>query len=174
MTELFRDKATVNAQGEPTTLLPHGVTFRNLVTHSDDRGIVFEMLDDRWGWHPAPITFVYHYSIRPGCAKGWGMHLLHEDRYCLLYGEMEIVFYDARPESPTVGQVSKVVISEYHRRLISIPTGIWHANRNIGTKDCLVVNFPTVPYDHNNPDKYRLPLYTDEIPYKFPPGINGW
>jgi len=27
-----------------------------------------------------------------------------------------------------------------------------------------VVNFPTIPYDHSNPDTYRLALETDELP----------
>ena len=88
-------------------------------------------------------------------------------------GEMEIVMYDVRPDSPTKGLLSSIVLSEYHRKLVNIPAGIWHGNRNIGSKDALVVNFPTQPYDHANPDKYRLPLDTDEIPYKFQ-GVAGW
>ena len=75
--------------------------------------------------------------------------------------------YDDRTDSPTRGLVSKVILSEYQRRLMNIPAGIWHADRNIGSKDAVVINFPTKPYDHENPDKYRLPLDTDKIPYKF-------
>ncbi len=41
-----------------------------------------------------------------------------------------------------------------------IPRGVWHAERCIGGKDAMVVNFPTIQYDHTNPDKYRLPLDT--------------
>ena len=40
-------------------------------------------------------------------------------------------------------------------------------NRNIGQEELMVINFPTIQYDHNNPDKYRLPLKTDLIPYDF-------
>ena len=36
-----------------------------------------------------------------------------------------------------------------------------------------MVNFPTMPYDHSSPDKYRLPLNTDKIPYKFE-NARGW
>jgi dTDP-4-dehydrorhamnose 3,5-epimerase len=96
--------------------------------------------------------------------KGWGIHKEHEDRYFVLLGEMEVIFYDGRPDSPTNGEVSSAVLSEYRRRLVDIPTHIWHANRNMGTKDVVVVNFPTKPYDHASPDKYRLPLDTVEIP----------
>ena len=31
----------------------------------------------------------------------------------------------------------------------------------------VVVNFPTIQYDHSAPDKLRLPLDTPEIPYRF-------
>jgi dTDP-4-dehydrorhamnose 3,5-epimerase len=113
------------------------------------------------------------FTLRPGRVKGWGMHLEHEDRYVIVQGDMEVVMYDAREESPTRGLVAKVVMSEHHRRLMSIPTGIWHANHNIGSTDVLVVNFPTKPYDHVNPDKYRLPLDTDKIPYEWPSSA-GW
>jgi dTDP-4-dehydrorhamnose 3,5-epimerase len=101
------------------------------------------------------------------------MHLLHEDRYFILTGDMEVVMYDTRVGSPTHGLVSKVVLAESRRRIMNIPAGIWHANHNIGTKDVVVVNFPTKPYDHANPDKYRLPLDTDQIPYKFD-NARGW
>jgi dTDP-4-dehydrorhamnose 3,5-epimerase len=125
------------------------------------------MFDLRWNWSPDPIVFVYVFTIRPGMIKGWGMHKLHEDRYFVLAGEVEVVLYDERPESPTLGLVSKIVLSEYQGRLMNIPAGIWHADRNLGSKDVMVVNFPTIPYDHANPDKYRLPLNTNRIPHTF-------
>ena len=168
-----QDPATVTAAGEPLAQLPHGMTVRKAITHVDARGSVCEMFDPRWSWHPDPIRFVYMYTLRPGMVKGWGLHKLHEDRYFLQLGDMEIVMYDVRPDSPTRGLLSSIVLSEYDRKLVNIPPGIWHANRNIGNKDALVVNFPTQPYDHANPDKYRLPLDTDQIPYKFH-GVSGW
>ena len=167
------DVATVNAAGEPLAPLPHGVTFRRAVTQIDDRGSVCEMYDPRWQWHPDPFVFVYMFTLRPGKVKGWGLHKLHEDRYFVLLGEMEIVMYDVRPESPTRGQISRVILSEYDRRLMNIPAGVWHANHNIGSKDAVVVNFPTRPYEHDKPDKSRLPLNTTEIPYTFE-NVSGW
>lgn len=169
----IQDPASVNAVGEPLMQLPDGVRFRRATTHLDARGSVCEMFDPRWNWHPEPIVFVYMFSLRPRMVKGWGLHKLHEDRYFVVLGEMEIVMYDARPESPTRGQVSSVVLSEYNRGLVNIPAGVWHANRNLGNKDAVVVNFPTKPYDHVSPDKYRLPLDTDQIPYKFE-NVSGW
>ena len=162
-----RDIQTVTSEGNPVDPLPHGVTFKEIPTHIDARGSVCELFDSRWDWHPDPLVFSYVFTIRPEMIKGWGMHMQHEDRYLLLQGEMEVVLYDGREDSPTKGLVSKVVLSEFNRRLMNIPAGIWHADHNIGQKEVLVVNFPTICYDHSNPDKYRLPLDTDQIPYSF-------
>jgi dTDP-4-dehydrorhamnose 3,5-epimerase len=81
--------------------------------------------------------------------------------------------YDVRPDSPTCGLLSRVVLSNYDRRLMNIPAGVWHADHNIGQTDVVVVNFPTIQYDHSQPDKYRLPLDTPDIPYKFE-NVTGW
>lgn len=163
----------VTSAGELLTRMVHGVTVRRAVTHVDERGTVCEMFDERWGWHPDPLVFSYMFTLRPGMLKGWGMHKRHDDRYFLISGELLLVLYDGREDSPTHGLVSKLVLSEYDRRLVCIPTGVWHANQNIGEKDVLVVNFPTQPYDHEHPDKYRLPLDTDQIPYRFD-NPRGW
>ena len=173
MTTPMQDGQTVTPDGEALERLPYGVAFHDVITQVDERGMVCEMFDPRWNWHPAPLVFSYFFTIRPGIIKGWGLHKKHEDRYFIMFGEMETVFYDERPDSPTRGLVSKVYLSEYRRRLMNIPAGVWHADRNIGSKDLIVANFPTIPYDHASPDKYRLPLDTDLIPYKFE-NPRGW
>jgi dTDP-4-dehydrorhamnose 3,5-epimerase len=173
MSAPVQDQQTVTPAGESTQQLPVGVTFRDATTHVDDRGAVCEILDPRWGWHDDPIVFVYTFSVRPGMIKGWGVHKRHEDRYFILFGELEVVLFDDRPDSPTRGLVSKVMLTEYRRRLMNIPAGVWHADHNIGNKDAVVINFPTIQYDHTSPDKYRLPLDTDRIPYKFH-NPRGW
>src|SRR5262245_3433000 len=169
----LKDPQTATPEGEPLQRLPAGVTFRDTPLHIDGRGSIRELFDPRWNWHPEPLRYVYSFTIRPGFIKGWGLHQKHEDRYFVLAGELEVVLYDTRPDSPTRGEVSKVVLSEYRGRIMNIPAGIWHANHNIGTRDVLVINFPTLPYDHADPDKYRLPLDTAEIPYRFE-GSRGW
>ena len=168
-----RDKATVTPEGVPLNRPLDGMISRPSVTHADARGSVVEMFDPRWNVHPDPLVFAYCFTIRPGYAKGWNLHKLHDDRYFLLQGELELVLYDVRPDSSTLGQVFRMVVSENDRRLVSIPKFVWHTDHNIGTRDAVVVNFPTIQYDHANPDKYRLPLDTPLIPYKFT-GVRGW
>lgn len=169
----IKDQQTVTAEGKPLAQLTEGVKIRELMTHVDERGSLVELFDPRWQWHDAPLVFAYSFTIRPGYVKGWNLHKLHEDRYCVLQGEMELVFFDPRPESKTFGQICKLSLNAYHRRIVNVPRNVWHADHNIGTTDVLVVNFPTMPYDHASPDKYRLPIDTDLIPYKFA-GARGY
>jgi dTDP-4-dehydrorhamnose 3,5-epimerase len=174
ITEALQDRPTVAADGTELGNLADGVQVRDLITHADDRGTLFELYDPRWRFHEAPLVYAYVATMRPGVTKGWALHETHDDRYTLLFGELEVVLYDAREDSPTYGEVSKVVLSEHRRRLLCIPTGIWHADRNIGDRDAVIVNFPTRPYEHEDPDKYRLPLNTPTIPYTWPEGTTGW
>src|SRR5215203_996275 len=167
LTAAKHDAQTVTVEGRPTGRLTHGVSFYERPTHVDERGSVIELFDPRWNWHPEPLVFVYSFTIRPGYVKGWNLHQHHEDRYFLLQGEMQLVLFDPREGSPTYGEVCVISLNEFNRRLVNVPINVWHADFNCGTKDVLVVNFPTKPYDHANPDKLRLPIDTDLIPYSF-------
>lgn len=173
MSEPQKDNQTTTEKGELLEDVPYGVTFHNVPTHVDERGELTEFYDPRWNWHKDPLVYVYSTTINPGVIKGWALHKTHEDRYLIINGHMEVVLYDVRPDSPTNGKVFKVILSERRRRLMNIPAKIWHADRNIGTSSVLLINFPTIQYDHADPDKYRLPLDTDHIPYKFH-NPHGW
>ena len=127
-----------------------------------------ERVSDGW------FSTRYRGQLDPtGIVKGWGLHKLHEDRYFVVRGEMELVTYDPRPESSTYGKICKVYLSAAQPRLVNVPRNVWHADHNIGVEDVIVVNFPTIQYDHSSPDKYRLPIDTDLIPYDFGP-VRGW
>ena len=169
-----RDTQTVTAAGERLGTLPVGTVVHDLTTHTDERGTVCELYDPRWAVHPDPLVFAYVFTIRPSAAKGWGVHRRHDDRYAFLAGELELVLYDERSDVETFGLEARMVLSELRRQLVTIPAGVWHAERNIGQTDAVVVNFPTIPYDHASPDKYRLPFGTDELPVKLGSEWRGW
>ena len=169
-----RNPQTVTSEGDRVDPLPAGVVVKPVRTHVDARGSVMELYDPRWGIHPADMVYAYAFTMLPGRAKGWGLHRDHDDRYVLVRGRIEIVMYDAREESPTFGLQARITASEFERAVITIPTGIWHANRNIGETESIVVNFPTTQYDHANPDKFTLPLDTDQLPVDLGPGWVGF
>lgn len=158
---------TVTPDGKRIGGLLDGAGRFSVPTHVDDRGWLVELLNPSWDWVTEPLVYAYATSVRPGHAKGWGLHKQHSDRYFLLFGEVEVVLYDVRPDSETVGQISTVRLSQFDRGVVVIPAYVWHAMRNLGSTDVVVINFPTLAYDHADPDKYGLPLNNDLIPFSF-------
>jgi len=165
--DAVRDAQTVTPDGRAVQQLLEGVRIRPAVTHIDERGSVCEMYSPAWGFTEEPLVYVYQTTIRPGRVKGWVLHLEQDDRLCFLWGDVKVVLYDARSDSPTYGRLNVHHFGESNRGLLRIPRGVYHAVENVGSSDVVFVNMPTRPYRHEDPDKYRLPLDTDEIPYRF-------
>lgn len=147
--------------------LIEGVVIRPAVTLTDDRGTLCEILNPAWGIHPAPLTYVYQFTIRPGKIKGWHVHHQHDDRIFISQGELRVVLYDDRPDSPTYHMINEIYRSEKQRSLMIIPAFVFHAHQNIGHTDALLISSPTRTYNHSSPDVYRFPIENDYIPYKF-------
>ncbi len=144
-----------------------GVRIREARTIADDRGSICVAYDLRWGFSEEPMVYCYEVTIRPGAVKGWILHETYDDRLFLAEGAVKWVMYDERPESPTRERLSELYFDQHHRSLLRIPRGVWHAVQNVGSTDSRMINFPTEPYNYESPDKTRLPLDTERIPYRF-------
>ena len=168
-----QDVETVPPDGKPIARLIDGVVIRYATTQVDDRGTLCEILNPAWGFHPAPFSYVYQFTIRPGKAKGWHIHHQHDDRIFLSRGTVKVVLYDDRPESPTYHMVNEIFRSDTHRSVMVIPAYVWHAHQNIGSDDALFISMPSRSYNYASPDVFRLPLENDVIPYKFEQRL-GW
>ncbi len=142
-------------------------------TQIDERGEICEIYNPAWGLMDAPLVYVYQAIIRPGKIKGWVYHELQEDRLFVSLGTLKIVLFDMRDDSPTAGMINEVHLSERNRGLLIIPRLVAHAVQNIGNCDALFVNMPTRPFNHSAPDKIRIPLNSEKIPYSFSSGP-GW
>jgi dTDP-4-dehydrorhamnose 3,5-epimerase len=162
-----KDEPSVTADGKPLKPLIVGVKVRYQRSIEDARGEVTEVYRDSWGVHDDPLVYVYQVSIRPGRIKGWVVHKRQEDRIFHIMGTTRWVLYDDRVDSPTRGLLNEFVFSEKNRALLVTPRGVYHAVQNIGVYDAVFINMPTQPYDHGNPDKFRLPLKNSLIPFSF-------
>jgi dTDP-4-dehydrorhamnose 3,5-epimerase len=160
------DAQTVTPAGERLDRFIDGVELRPAVTHSDERGTLTEIFNPAWGFTEEPLVYVYEATIHPGQRKGWIVHLEQDDRLFFSSGSAKIAMYDARPESPTYGQVQVVFLGAVNRGLLRIPPGVFHGVVNVGPDEVRFVNLPTRPYSHEQPDKVRLPADTDAIPYE--------
>ena len=124
---------TVTPEGQSVTPLIDGVVLRPQARRPT-AGTLCEILDLRWGVTDDPIVSVYQFTIRPGRAKGWHVHRLHDDRIFVSRGEVKVVLYDDRDNSPTKGLVNEIHRSELHRDLMVIPRGVFHAHLNVGRR----------------------------------------
>lgn len=163
----IKDSQRATAEGETIVSLPQGMKIHRSSTHLDERGSLCEIHNHLWEFLDDPIVHVYKVTIRPGKIKGWTKHATYQDRAMLIEGDLRVVLYDDRSDSPTHKQVSELFFSGNNPTLFNIPSHVYHAFQNIGTKDLTFINMPTKPYCYKHPDKYRLPLENDLIPYKF-------
>jgi len=151
-----------------------GVVLNPTTTIGDDRGVILELIDLSQPYWSDGAPYVYMGTCRPHRAKGWGMHQTHTDRYMVLSGEMVLVLYDGREESATFGVVQEFFLTRDGLNQLTIPAGVWHAHLNPTDADLIFANAPTKPYNHADPDKWRLPIDNDMIPYKFKAELLGW
>jgi dTDP-4-dehydrorhamnose 3,5-epimerase len=164
-----KDQPTVTAAGEPLSPRIDGLQIRRCPPLEDERGDLVEVYRPSWGFHPAPLAYVYAVSLRPDSVRGWIVHSKQDDRIFIQRGAMTWAFFDDRDGSPTRGLLNVFTFSDRNRVLFTIPQGVWHAVKNIGRDEAMFINMPTRPYDHGDPDKYRLPIKNTLIPFAFEP-----
>jgi dTDP-4-dehydrorhamnose 3,5-epimerase len=142
-----------------------GVRIERLVQHDDHRGSLMPFLNFGSPFWSEPIVYGYRYTVRPGRIKGWGMHRRQTDRYFVESGNLRVVLFDGRDDSPDKGHFCQFFFSSSSPGLLLIPPGVWHASQNWGRTLVRVANFPTVRYDAKDPDKYRIDPHSGAIPF---------
>ena len=159
MKQTAADRPTVG--GRP---LIEGVVTKQLRVIPDERGRLMEMLrcDDgmfiKFG--QAYLTTAY-----PGVVKGWHYHKVQYDHFIVVKGMMKIVLFDAREDSPTHGVVNEFFMGDHNPLVLQIPPYVYHGFKCISEQEALVVNLPTEPYRHDDPDEFRAPAHDPSIPY---------
>jgi dTDP-4-dehydrorhamnose 3,5-epimerase len=140
------------------------VQVRRLRAIPDERGYLIEMLRSDWEEFE---TFgqVYLTAVYPGVVKGWHYHKKQTDHFICIHGMAKVVLYDGREGSPTHGEVNEFFMGELNPILLKIPPGVMHGFKGISQEMALIVNVPTELYNYDEPDEYRLPPHTDQIPY---------
>jgi dTDP-4-dehydrorhamnose 3,5-epimerase len=141
-----------------------GVIIKDLQVIPDERGWLMEILrcDD-----PQFLQFgqVYLTTAYPNVVKAWHYHKIQIDNFTCVKGMMKVALYDAREKSPTYGQLMELFIGEKNPTLITVPPGVYHGFKAIGTETAFFISIPTHPYNYREPDEYRLPPDSRDIPY---------
>jgi dTDP-4-dehydrorhamnose 3,5-epimerase len=56
------------------------------------------------------------------------------------------------------------VIGEHNQKAVRIPGDCWHGFETVGDTQAILLNFPTMLYEYDDPDEQRLPPDTNKIP----------
>ncbi len=141
-----------------------GVEIRELKPILDERGWLVEILKSDWDIFEK-FGQVYLTTAYPGVVKAWHYHRKQTDNFACIRGTLKVVLYDPREDSPSRGEIMELFPGERNMLLIKIPPMVYHGFKAIGTETAYLLNVPTQVYNYREPDEYRLPPDTPEIPY---------
>lgn len=144
-----------------------GVVLREVRHVPRDHGVITEIFRPEWDPGGFPVVHIYQSRLYPGALGAWSCHQRVTDRLFVNQGHLKLVLYDGRDDSATRGCLMELHAGDNRPSLLVVPPGVWHGLQNLGTTDALVLNCPSHAYDYKDPDHYRLPHDTPEIPYSW-------
>jgi len=162
-----KDGQLVDAEWQHLGKRIDGVATREVLHVPRDHGVITETYRPEWDPSGLPIVHVYQSRLFPGAIGAWSCHAKTIDRLFVNQGLVKAVLYDAREDSPTHGLLMETFAGDARPTFIVIPPGVWHGLQNVGPSDALVLNYPTRSYDYEDPDHWRLPFDSAEIPYRW-------
>ena len=141
-----------------------GVKIKKLKLVCDERGRLMEILrhDDEIF---AKFGQVYFTTAFPGVVKAWHYHRKQDDHFTCVKGKIRLVLYDARPKSKTYKKINEFELSLDEPILVKIPKAVYHGFKCVSPDEAIVINVPTLAYNREKPDEYRLDELDNDIPY---------
>ena len=146
-----------------------GVSIREVLHVPRDHGVITEMYRPDWDPSGLPVVHIYQSRLFPGAIGAWSCH----SQEVAAGADRQIVLYDGREESPTFKRVMELHVGDARPAFLVLPPGIWHGLQNLGAADALLLNFPSRGYDYEDPDHWRLPYNSPEIPYNWLPATGA-
>lgn len=141
-----------------------GVQRRELVSHTDSRGSLVEVLRSDWPEFERFGQAIVTVNL-PGAIRGWHWHRVQTDVIVVIAGVVVVPLYDGRPDSPTTGAVVEHVSDDDQRFALFVPPGVHHGYKTLGSVPATILNFPSRTYDPAQPDEERVPHDAPHIPY---------
>lgn len=142
-----------------------GLVVREVLHVPRDHGVITEMYRTEWDPTGLPVVHIYQSRLFPGAIGAWSCHTKTIDRLFINQGHVKLVLYDGREESATHGRIMELHTGDARPAFVVLPIGVWHGLQNLGSTDALMLNFPSRAYNYEDPDHYRLPYDSPEIPY---------
>lgn len=162
----FEDDPAVHAEVRIENQID-GVRLIRLVRKADRRGDLTVLLSRHYQPGLLAPPHVYLVTAAPGSVRAWVFHRRQADRLAYTAGDLRVVLYDPRPDSPTRGVLNVLDVGRDNPVTLTIPPFVVHGVQNRGAAEAQFVNMPTEAYDPARPDKARLPWDHPGIPYSF-------
>jgi dTDP-4-dehydrorhamnose 3,5-epimerase len=165
-----KDRQIVRSDWQPSDPIAiEDVRFKVITSVLTDNGTLTEVFRHDWQLDDRPVQHVFQRLLEPGGISAWHMHRLTTDRLFCAFGRVKVVLFDARIAAASHGAVAEFRMGRERPGLLVIPPGVWHGVQSLGTEPALMLNVVDHAYDYEDPDHYRVPQDSPEVPYRFAP-----
>jgi dTDP-4-dehydrorhamnose 3,5-epimerase len=162
-----RDAQSVTADWTPVgDELIDGVRVHEARNVIRGTGRLTEVWRSDWELDDLGVDQVFQNEIQPGGVSAWHAHEHTTDRLAIVAGQLTVVLYDGRVESPTHRRINELHLSASRPMIVVVPPKVWHGVTNRAASAAALLNLVDRAYDYEQPDHWRVPADTDEIPYR--------
>ncbi len=133
----------------------NGVKIKKIIRYHDDRGFFSEIIkfEEETFCNVKQTSYTETY---PNVIKAFHYHKKQFDVWFAVKGEMRIVLYDLRRNSPSYKQTQEICAGETNPVLVLIPPGVAHGYQVLGNQKACLFYHTSEKYNPNQPDEYRL------------------
>ena len=140
-----------------------GVEFKELVTHTDERGFFREIIRVTDGFFAGGFGQWSHALVYAGIVKAWHAHTIQTQWTYVVCGTLEVALHDCRPNSPTYRETVEFLAGDNQTaQVYGFPPGVAHGYRCIhGPAQVMYLTSGT----YDPADEIRIPHDDPEIKY---------
>jgi dTDP-4-dehydrorhamnose 3,5-epimerase len=165
--DAVKDRAHISKDWVLDRRLIEGVVVRDVRSVVTANSVTTEIWRTDWRMVEGAVEQTIHVDLRGNAISAWHQHRERWDYLFVVGGHLRLVLYDPRDASLTRGQVDVLHLSPRRPQLIAVPPWIWHGVQNLSTGVSSFVNLFNKTYDYADPDEWRLPADSEQIPYTF-------
>ncbi len=142
----------------------HGVEFKDLTTNPDSRGFFRELIRASDPFFAEGFAQWSHSHMAKNVVKAWHFHYRQVDWWYVPLGELDVVLFDLRAQSPTHRAMMEFELTEREPRILRIPPGVAHGCR-VRSPSAHLFYITSRTYDPE--DEGRHPFDSDLIPHSW-------
>jgi dTDP-4-dehydrorhamnose 3,5-epimerase len=165
--EGVKDGQSIAADWVVPRELIDGVVLKEVRNVPKENGLLTEIFRAEWDLGVAAVDQIFQVTLFPRQISAWHSHRETTDRLFVNHGQMKIVLYDARPGSVTEGLVNEFLLGAWRPGLVVVPPDVWHGIQNLHHEPSTILNVVDRAYRYEDPDHWRVPADSAEIPYSF-------